>query len=229
MADKFKTLLLRNGGNDGQSTIFRDALMQSLVEHTSLDIQAYKPVIVFLNGEYWGIHNIRERFDRHYFEQYYGVSRDDLVLMEGDGELVEGTEEDVVYYRNMINYIKNNSMKDPKHYRHISTLIDIENFILYNVAQIFLTIQTGRAITIVFGGYGKKIMTKMPHTATMEDGAGFYMILILVLGCIHIMEAITTIPLSMQLRQAIMSGQTLIGLPLYLETFWKMKNLKISL
>jgi len=137
VADKFKTLLLRNGGNDGQSTIFRDALMQSLVEHTSLDIQAYKPVIVFLNGEYWGIHNIRERFDRHYFEQYYGVSRDDLVLMEGDGELVEGTEEDVVYYRNMINYIKNNSMKDPKHYRHISTLIDIENFILYNVAQIF--------------------------------------------------------------------------------------------
>ena len=75
VADKFKTLLLRNGGNDGQSTIFRDALMQSLVEHTSLDIQAYKPVIVFLNGEYWGIHNIRERFDRHYFEQYYGVSR----------------------------------------------------------------------------------------------------------------------------------------------------------
>ena len=77
--------------------------------------------------------------------------------MEGDGELVEGTEEDVVYYRNMINYIKNNSMKDPKHYRHISTLIDIENFILYNVAQIFLTIQTGRAITIVLEGTERKL------------------------------------------------------------------------
>jgi hypothetical protein len=137
VADRFKTLLLRNGGNDAQSTIFRDAMMQSLVEHTSLDVQAYKPVIVFLNGEYWGIHNIRERFDKYYFENYYGVSEEQLVLMEGDGELVEGTEEDVAYYRNMIDYIKNNSMKDSKHYQYISTLIDIENFILYNMAQIF--------------------------------------------------------------------------------------------
>jgi hypothetical protein len=137
VTDKFKTLLLRNGGNDAQSTIFRDAMMQSLVEHTSLDVQAYKPVIVFLNGEYWGIHNIRERFDKYYFENYYGVSEEQLVLMEGDGELVEGTEEDVAYYRNMIDYIKNNSMKDSKHYQYISTLIDIENFILYNMAQIF--------------------------------------------------------------------------------------------
>lgn len=137
VADKFKTLLLRNGGNDTQSTIFRDAMMQSLVEHTSLDIQAYKPVILFLNGEYWGIHNIRERFDKYYFEYYYGVSEEQLVLMEGDGEPVEGTEEDVAYYRNMIDYIKNNSMADSRHYQHISTLIDIENFILYNVAQIF--------------------------------------------------------------------------------------------
>ncbi len=137
VTDKFKTLLLRNGGNDAQSTIFRDAIMQSLVEHTSLDVQAYKPVILFLNGEYWGIHNIRERFDKYYFENYYGVSEEELVIMEKDGELVEGTEEDVAYYRNMIDYIKNNSMKDSKHYQYISTLIDIENFILYNMAQIF--------------------------------------------------------------------------------------------
>jgi len=137
VTDKFKTLLLRNGGNDAQSTIFRDAMMQSLVEHTSLDVQAYKPVILFLNGEYWGIYNIRERFDKYYFENYYGVSEEELVIMEKDGELVEGTEEDVAYYRNMIDYIKNNSMKDSKHYQYISTLIDIENFILYNMAQIF--------------------------------------------------------------------------------------------
>ena len=64
---------------------FRDAMMQSLVEHTSLDVQAYKPVILFLNGEYWGIYNIRG-FDKYYL-RYYGVSEEELVIMEGQNWL----------------------------------------------------------------------------------------------------------------------------------------------
>lgn len=137
VTDRFKRILLRNSGNDAESTLFRDAMMQSLVEHTSLDIQAYKPIILFLNGEYWGIHNIRERFDKYYFESYYGINEEQLVLIEGDGNIVEGLEEDVVNYRNMIDYISKNPMADSKHYQYISTLIDIQNFIEYNVAQIY--------------------------------------------------------------------------------------------
>jgi len=38
-----------------------------------MDSQAYRPVILFLNGEYWGIHNIRERYDRHYLDRVYGI------------------------------------------------------------------------------------------------------------------------------------------------------------
>ncbi|TYQ15278.1 UNVERIFIED_CONTAM: Fn3 domain-containing protein [Acetivibrio alkalicellulosi] len=137
VADAFKTVVLRNSGNDSYSTMFRDAMMQSLVEHTSLDIQAYSPVIVFLNGEYWGIYNIRERFDKHYFASYYGIDPNQLVILENDGELYEGIAEDEEHYRKMIDYITNNSMEDSIHYQYISSLIDIDNYIDYYVSQIF--------------------------------------------------------------------------------------------
>ncbi|MCA9947681.1 MAG: CotH kinase family protein, partial [Anaerolineales bacterium] len=58
--DEFERLILRNSGQDIYATMFRDAMAQSLVSHLSFDTQPYRPAIVFLNGEYWGVHNVRE-------------------------------------------------------------------------------------------------------------------------------------------------------------------------
>ncbi|NLL06954.1 MAG: hypothetical protein GX270_14490 [Clostridiaceae bacterium] len=137
MTEKFKTLLLRNSGNDWYNTLFRDAIMQSLMEHTSLDLQAYQPSIVFINGEYWGIHNIRERIDKNYFESYYNIDENELVILEDNGILDEGIPGDEKLYLDMIDYIKENSLENSSNYEYINTLVDIDNLIDYYVAQIF--------------------------------------------------------------------------------------------
>lgn len=99
---EFDTLVLRNGGGDWSYTHMRDALMQELIEDTNLDLelQDYRPAVLYLNGEYWGIYNIRERQDREYISHKYntpantvsihtstedfGVSIVEMVLDEGD-------------------------------------------------------------------------------------------------------------------------------------------------
>ena len=88
----FNRLLLRNGGNDWYRTMLTDPVMQSLVEHLAFDTQAYRPAILFLNGEYWGIHNIRERYDQHYLETNYALPRDQVIILEDDGLLDVGDE-----------------------------------------------------------------------------------------------------------------------------------------
>ena len=60
---KYESIVLRNSGNDWNYSMIRDPLMQGLVKRTNLVTQSYRPVVVFLNGQYWGIHNIREKIN----------------------------------------------------------------------------------------------------------------------------------------------------------------------
>ena len=84
--DHFESFVLRSSGDDQVYTMFRDALSQMvLVEYMDVDIQAYRPAVLFLNGQYWGIHNIREKINEHYVAGNFGVDPDEVNLLEGNG------------------------------------------------------------------------------------------------------------------------------------------------
>jgi len=57
-------------------------MMQSLVSHLKIDTQAFRPCIVFLNGEYWGIYHIRERYDDKYLKSHYGLDDDKVAILD---------------------------------------------------------------------------------------------------------------------------------------------------
>jgi hypothetical protein len=131
---KFEAFILRNSGNDWYYTLFRDAMMQSLISETDMDIQAYRPAIVFLNGAYWGIHNIREKINEHYLAANHGVDPDNLDLLENDGWVIHG---DAAHYQAMLNYISNHDMTLASNYDVIKRAMDVENFMDYEIAQIY--------------------------------------------------------------------------------------------
>lgn len=140
----FKRLLLRNSGNDWSSTMFRDGLMQSLVSHLNISTQAYRPSVMFLNGEFWGIHNIRERFDKHYFASHYNLDKDKLAILswklssKETIEINEGSVEDKdAYINDIIEYLKANPITDKNVYENIKTKMDVDNFIDYQLSQIY--------------------------------------------------------------------------------------------
>ncbi|MEX0685723.1 MAG: CotH kinase family protein [Balneolales bacterium] len=133
--DEYKRLLLRNSGNDWQttSTMFRDAVAQSLIGNFNVDTQAYRPVIVFINGEYWGIHNLRERYDRHYLARVYGVDSN-IDLISGQKEVKEG---DIHHYNQMIDFLLQNDLSEEAEFNKVDELMDIDNFLDYYSAQIY--------------------------------------------------------------------------------------------
>jgi hypothetical protein len=69
----FAGLRLRNSGNDWDYTMMRDALCHSLASPLGFDHMAARPVAVFLNGEFWGLYNLREQADTASLTAHYGV------------------------------------------------------------------------------------------------------------------------------------------------------------
>ncbi len=139
----YKRLILRNSGNDfptdvdhwaSYETMFRDAAIQGVVSHMNFATQAYQPAIVFLNGEYWGIQNIRERYDKYFLERVYGVDPDNIDIITGKDEPKEG---DNLHYMATLSYIEEHGLQSEPHYNYIKTRIDVENFIDYQIANIY--------------------------------------------------------------------------------------------
>jgi len=135
--DGFQRLLLRNAGNDNQGPRLRDAAAQRILAPLGVDVQAYQPVIHFINGEYWGIIDIRERFDRFYVAAHHGIAPSDVAILSNEGVLEEGEALDARDFIALRDYIATHNMAQPVHYAHASARMDMENFIAYNVGNIF--------------------------------------------------------------------------------------------
>lgn len=131
----FRRLILRNGGQDFYRTIFKDMMLQSLIEHEAIDTQASRPAILFINGEYWGIQNIRERFDLHYLASNYNASAEDFVMVISTGSLDHGMPGDERHFKDMVSYVRNNDMAKQENYDYIKTQMDVENYIKYVAFQ----------------------------------------------------------------------------------------------
>lgn len=121
-----KRFLLRNAGNDYDFAHFRDLLVQQRMMNTHNDIQAGKPVLAFINGDYWGLYHIREKIDRYYLENNHGVNSDEVNLLEQNGLIISG---DRTGFESLVTYIENNDLSQEAHYEYISDEIDIDNWI----------------------------------------------------------------------------------------------------
>ncbi len=133
----FSAFILRNSGNDWDKTMFRDAFMQSLMKDSHVDIQDYRPSIVFINGEYWGIHNIRERLDENYLANKYEINADSLTILELQGVLVKGQRKSEKMFAELLNYIKTNDLSNENNYNYIQSKIDIESFIDFIISNVY--------------------------------------------------------------------------------------------
>lgn len=130
----YNRLLLRNSGQDWMKTTLRDGFMQTLVRHLPFETMAYRPAVLFLNGEFWGIANIRERYDKHYISGKFGVPDDEIDYLTGNMSIEEGS---VLHYRAMIHFIEDNDLSNDENYKYVQTLMDTESFKYYNLANIY--------------------------------------------------------------------------------------------
>ncbi|MEM8557677.1 MAG: CotH kinase family protein [Bacteroidota bacterium] len=131
--DEFESLVLRNSGQDWRSTMMRDGVAQAAAGG-DLDQQAYRPTVVFINGAYWGLHNLREKLNEHYVEAHHGVDHDDVELVEAGGSDPRTRSE---HYDALLAYLEVNDVVAPEHYAYVQTQIDTEAYLDYVIAEIY--------------------------------------------------------------------------------------------
>lgn len=100
---EFKSIVLRNAGNDFDYLYLRDIIAQrTMASHADLDWQAWRPVIVYINGVYKGIENIRERSNEdNIYTNYDGL--EDVDLVENWNDLKEGDMEHLNAFKAFFN------------------------------------------------------------------------------------------------------------------------------
>jgi len=135
---EFKKLILRTSGNDNTDTFFRDGMIHRLITHSKTNYQDIRPAVVFINGEFWGFHNIRERQDKHYLESHYHTNSDDMHILESMGHVNSGPPDANLHFYNMYLLAENNHLSDTAVYNQMKTLMDINNFIDYQAIQIYI-------------------------------------------------------------------------------------------
>ncbi|HPJ09201.1 MAG TPA: CotH kinase family protein, partial [Flavobacterium sp.] len=128
----YERLTLSNSGGDFRSTMFRDALNQNVCKEMLPEKEAYQPAIAFVNGEYWGILNIRERFDDEYFKRVYDA--DAVDFLENDAVVKDGDDD---HYDAMTTYLNSHTLATQAHYDYIKTQLDPENVADYYIANIY--------------------------------------------------------------------------------------------
>ncbi|MCH8533775.1 MAG: CotH kinase family protein [Flavobacteriaceae bacterium] len=129
-----RRLILRNSGQDRHQTLFRDAFIHNLFSHIKNEYQAYRPINLFINGEYWGIMNIRERYGKQYFEMKYNIDEEYLDFLENNMNVKEG---DANHFSNMRHYAIINDLSEEEHYQYMQTQMDMESFIDHFAANIY--------------------------------------------------------------------------------------------
>ncbi len=130
----FKSFVLRNSGNDWQYTHIRDAMMQELVKDLDVDYLEYRPATTYINGEYWGIYNIREKINEHYIANRHGVDPDNIDLLENNMDVIHG---DTERYQQLIDYLSTKDMTTDSAYIYLDSEIDLDEWLLYFGAQAY--------------------------------------------------------------------------------------------
>lgn len=133
--DDFESFILRNAGNDWGYSYIRDGLISELASGMDMERLAFQPASVYLNGEYWGMLNLREKPNEHYFADNYGVDPDDLNLLENESTILRGTSQDYIVLRNFIN---TNELQTEENYEQVKSMMDINCFTDYQILQIYV-------------------------------------------------------------------------------------------
>ena len=128
----FDSIVLRTGSNDWSRAIFRDFFSTSIMDDF-LDVQAFKPCILYINGNYWGIYNIREKINAKFIAGHYNVDPASVSIVNVDFSQKAGTEN----IRYLFNWVKNNSLAIKENYDYICSKIDIVNFADFWIAQMY--------------------------------------------------------------------------------------------
>jgi len=135
-------LTLRNAGMDGNYTRLADGVQSRLIEkYSGLKILtlAWRPVSVYLNGEYWGHYNLRENLQDSYmigqYEKVHVDSSDEAYIVEG---LPVSGRYDNLIYQKLMDQLKNSDPANrPEDREYLEQQVDVDSYLNWLALKIY--------------------------------------------------------------------------------------------
>lgn len=134
--ESFKHLKIKPFQAGWETRGCEDHISGRIARHLDLDCLASRPMVLYINGEYWGIYFLQEKPDERYIEDHYDLDLNTINIIESwNGAHCEyGTGEAMI---DLHEWIKEHDLDDEENYRYVAERIDINNFIDYEAFEIF--------------------------------------------------------------------------------------------
>ena len=136
-------LTLREGGDDWEDAMLRDGMWDTIARgYLDVETTSFRPSVVFLNGSYWGIYNIRSRWNEEWLFEKYGVSNGEYDHVgygryESTSTTLGAQEGDVDDWLELLDFIDNNDILDPAAWEFVKSRVDLDSFIDFIAAESF--------------------------------------------------------------------------------------------
>ena len=131
---RYKQFILRHSGNDYKKTRFKDVLSTTLAAKSDLDIQASTSSHLFVNSEYWGVYNIREKINEYYINNKYDCGTQGIDILQAFKRVEEGNLDK---WQELLDFVSDNKIKEDQNYNHLSKLMDYRSFTNFWIHQIY--------------------------------------------------------------------------------------------
>jgi hypothetical protein len=141
----FKHLILKPFSTLWPRSGVQDYVANRMALQMGLEAPNSRPVVVYLNGEYWGIYFLQEKLDDRYLEDHFGIEPEQCSIICGNGINGFTGEWDVEVesgegsgFDQMMDWLEDADLSDSTNYAYISNLVDIDNFIDYQILETFI-------------------------------------------------------------------------------------------
>ena len=132
--NSYQSFALRASGSDWAFSLFRDGMIQSLTaENMDVDYQGYRPAVLYVNGKYMGINNIRAKVDDDLIVQTHQLMDQEIDMIENEWYVEAGSVDQYVAFDSL--YHRDLSVQ--ANFDTVATVMDIENFTDFIVTEIY--------------------------------------------------------------------------------------------
>ena len=131
---RHKDFILR-AGEDAESTYFRTEALSKLAENMDVLTLHDRFCILYVNGEYWGIYSLLERFTPEYLEQHCGVKAYNATVEKG---MIEGDAEETSYVLPIIEWAEEHDLTVQENYDYLAERLDLNSLIDWTIIQAYV-------------------------------------------------------------------------------------------
>ncbi len=142
VVEKYKSFTLRTGGNDTDFGRIRDPYIQNLATGMRFETAQNRPVLAFLNGEFWGVYTLNEEYTDKYIQYHYGIDDNNVITVKC-GAIDDGKEKDIDLFTEMFEYIAFGDMSDAGKYEKACQMLDMGSFADYCALNFYIANEDG--------------------------------------------------------------------------------------